>query len=536
MNTILHKINASFVEQGFNLSDQQMAVVEWVINGKGSLELRARAGCGKTFVLMRVVQAIRMANMGEIALMAYNVKIAAEIKEKLEPFEYDWRAVQAGTVHSFGWGAWRKVAPHAKVDNDKIYKLIDSCALEQGGAFFSENSGPIAKLVSLAKQRAIGHLGAIENMDLWYDIWEHFNLDDDVTETVNIEDVIRAAIKVYRMSLNQCREVVDFDDMILAPLYFKARFWPKDWVLVDESQDTNPARRALALAMLKPRTGRMIFVGDPAQAIYGFTGADSDSMKQLREATNAKVLPLNVTRRCPRTVVEQAKRLVPDFIAHEDAPEGICRRTTYDMLEKEGLGKDDAILCRNTAPLISTAYSLISKGIACRVEGRDIGNGLIKLARRWKVRTLDKLLLKLEDYLARQTAKYMSKGQEHRVEQITDQVECLKVVINRCLMLKKTGIDDLVEDIKTMFNITDEKRDTDDKKLPPVCTLSTIHKSKGREWKRVFLLGREKYMPSPYAKKDWQQEQERNLEYVAITRAMQELIDVPAPADNQAAK
>ncbi len=43
-----------------------------------------------------------------------------------------------------------------------------------------------------------------------------------------------------------CREMIDFDDMILAPLYFKAKFWPKDWILVDESQDTNPARRVLA--------------------------------------------------------------------------------------------------------------------------------------------------------------------------------------------------------------------------------------------------------------------------------------------------
>ena len=84
-------------------------------------------------------------------------------------------------------------------------------------------------------------------------------------------------------------------------------------------------------------------------------------------------------------------------------------------------------------------------------------------------------------------------------------------------------VDDLVADIENMFG------NTPDGQQPQVLTLSTIHKSKGREWHRVYLLGREKYMPSPYAKKDWQMEQEKNLEYVAITRALKELIMVTAP-------
>ena len=72
--------------------------------------------------------------------------------------------------------------------------------------------------------------------------------------------------------------------------------------------------------------------------------------------------------------------------------------------------------------------------------------------------------------------------------------------------------------------------DTPDGSQSPVLTLSTVHKSKGREWDRVFILGRSKYMPSPYAKQEWQQAQETNLEYVAITRAMRELIDVEMPS------
>lgn len=501
-----------------HLSEQQQAVIRWVIEDKGSLELLARAGCGKTYTLMSVIDAIVEGKFGDVAIMAYNKKIADEIKVKLEKTGYNWKVAQAGTVHSFGFSVWRKVAPRVTVEANKLHLICNDVA--RSDVFYAENKDAIVKLCSLAKQRAVGHLAPIDESTVWFDIWDHFGLEDDVPESVSPIDVITRAMNVYKISLQQCREVVDFDDMILAPLYFKARFWPKDWILVDESQDTNPARRALALAMLKPGTGRMIFAGDPAQAIYSFTGADSDSMNQLRAATNAKTLPLTITRRCPKTVVALAKNFVPDFTAHESAPEGVVRAITVATLDAEGLGKTDAILCRNTAPLIQTAYSLIAKGTACRVEGREIGTGLIKLARRWKLKTLDKLLLKLEDYLTRQTARYMSKGQEERVQPLTDQVECLRIVIDRCLLAKKNTIDDLVSDIESMFG------NTNDGEQPKVLTLSTGHKSKGREWKRVYILGRAKYMPSPYAKKDWAIIAESNLEYVMITRAMEELIDI----------
>ena len=518
-------MNSKFNPSHWNgLSDQQLEVLRWVHEGTGSLELLARAGCGKTFTLMKVVKAIADSNLGDVAVMAYNKKIADEIKGKLEEAKYDWRIAQAGTVHSFGFSTWRKVAPRVKIDDKKLLNILHHEKMNNPSNFVLQDAGSaIVKMVSLAKQRAFGHLTEVGDTAAWMDIWDHFGIENDVSETIDTLEVVSICKQIYRISLNQCREVIDFDDMILAPLVFRARFWPKDWILVDESQDTNPARRAMALAMLKPRTGRMIFVGDPAQAIYGFTGADSDSMNQLKKATNAKTLPLNVTRRCPKAVVAQAAQLVTDFTAHEDAPEGVIRAIEFADLEKENLSAADVILCRNTAPLIQTAYTLISKGIACRVEGREIGSGLTKLARRWKIKTLDKLLGKLEDYEARQSAKFMSRDQEDRVQAMVDQLDCLRIVIDRCLMAKKNTVDDLVADIESMFG------NTPDGAQPPVLTLSTVHKSKGREFRRVFLLGRDRFMPSPYAKKPWQIEQEKNLEYVAITRAMSELIDVPMP-------
>jgi superfamily I DNA/RNA helicase len=59
-----------------------------------------------------------------------------------------------------------------------------------------------------------------------------------------------------------------------------------------------------------------------------------------------------------------------------------------------------------------------------------------------------------------------------------------------------------------------------------VLTFSTVHKSKGLEWPTVFLLGRNLWMPSPMAEQPWELEQEKNLIYVAITRAMLHLVEV----------
>lgn len=114
----------------------------------------------------------------------------------------------------------------------------------------------------------------------------------------------------------------------------------------------------------------------------------------------------------------------------------------------------------------------------------------------------------------------MSQGKEEKIEQLQDQVECLRVIINRCFAKNIQTVDGLVAEIESMFG------DTPPGQPANVLTLSTCHKSKGREWPRVFILGRKRFMPSPYARKPWQQLQEANLEYVAITRSKQELVDV----------
>jgi len=184
----------------------------------------------------------------------------------------------------------------------------------------------------------------------------------------------------------------------------------------------------------------------------------------------------------------------------------------------ENVTANDVALCRNTKPLVEAAYSFFRVGRACRVEGRDIGEGLIQLATKWKrITTLGALSDKLDEYQLTETAKWTAKDNGFKVQVLEDKCETLRVIIEHLSAEGLTNVNDLVTHIKSMFG------DTPEGEKPKVFTLSTIHKSKGREWERVYILRRD-LMPSKYAKQSWQLEQEYNLEYVAITRAKSELI------------
>jgi DNA helicase II / ATP-dependent DNA helicase PcrA len=487
-----------------NLSPQQVAAINFVRSGSGNAILEAVAGSGKTTTLVAMCSEIR----GSAAFAAYNKKIATEIGEKLSRAGVDTRRVRAATFHSFGFSAWRRVAPGVRVDEKKVDGIMADLDVPE------TLRGFVKSLVSLAKQRAVGVLTRSDEIGVWREIVDHFGMEEGLEEGMDaVDDGIRWAWKVFQRSIKLDHEVVDFDDMIFAPLIHNVRMWQNDWVMIDEAQDTNPARRALAKKMLKPG-GRLIAVGDPHQAIYGFTGADNDSLDVIAREFNCVRLPLTVTYRCPKSVVELARTWVGHISADDSAPEGsvrvISRRDLDGLCPEEG----EAILCRNTKPLVELAFSLIRRRVPCYVEGREIGAGLMRLAKKWKkVTTVGGLRERLEEYLVKETERLVARGQEMKAEALKDRVDTLLVVAEG--FPDDAGLEEIVKVLNDLF------RDGGN----GVC-LSTVHKSKGREWPRVYLLGRNKFMPSPFARQTWQVDQERNLMYVAVTRAMDELVEV----------
>jgi DNA helicase II / ATP-dependent DNA helicase PcrA len=498
---------------------KQVDIFTWAATGTGSAIVEAVAGSGKTTTLVELVKRLK----GTVAFAAYNKAIAVEIGAKLEG-QVDKTKVKSGTFHSFGNSAWRQVAPKVKMDGNKVRDIVAKMDIPERFHAF------VIKAVGLSRQWGIGALTPFDHAPSWDNLVVRFELDGTLTkkgediDAVDLDELtaqaIQYSIAALKTSAKIADKIIDFDDMIYMPVLGDVKMWQNDWVLVDEAQDTNPIRLALAKKMLRPG-GRLIAVGDPRQAIYGFSGADSESLNKIAKEFNAISLPLTTTYRCPKAVVRLAQTWVNHIQADDSAPEGSVTEMVaedFDKLDATALRQDDAILCRNTAPLVKLAFALIRRRIACHVEGRDIGQGLIKLASQWKVKTVGALRGRLEGYRAKEVEKAMAKGQETKAEQVNDRVETLLVIMDT--LKPSDAVSEVVSIIEGLFG------DTPEGGKAKSLTLCTIHRSKGREWHRVYWFGRNKYQPSPYARQDWQVEQEHNLMYVACTRAKSELIEV----------
>lgn len=486
-------------------SPQQAAVHKWIVEGTGSCVVSAVAGSGKTTLIIDGLPLMK----GRIFFGVYNKKIEIELKSRAAPQE----GLYISTMHAAGFGAWRRVNSNVKVDENKCRNIFRALAQDTPAQScdvrIAEFESPVLSLVSYAKQAAVGVGTRTSEINGWKALISHFDVDTLGNDAL----VIELARNVLGESMATDHKIIDFDDMIYAPLVHNAKMYTYDWVLIDEAQDTNAARRALALRMLRPG-GRLIAVGDPHQAIYGFTGADADSLDLIGGAVKAVNMPLTVSYRCPRAVVQHARQFVSHIEAHPSAPEGLVTRMVGGDLPKRAI-PGDAILCRFNAPLIGLAYGFIAAGIPAKVEGREIGAGLKQLARRWRVNSYAKLLERIEAWGEKETQKYRAKEQESRAVGVEDRVECMRTLINRVSRIDphpSNAVQRLCDEIDSIFG---EGIDGS------YVLLSSIHKSKGREWDRVFWL---QTGPSPYARQDWELEQETNLCYVAATRAKRELV------------
>jgi DNA helicase-2/ATP-dependent DNA helicase PcrA len=503
----------------FKPSSEQQRFLDWIKHCDGSAVLEAVAGAGKTTTLVEGVKLMK----GSIFLGAYNKKMAEELKLRIK----DIPNAKAGTFHSAGYTALRRANDKLKDPNDK--KVRELAELHAGGnpLFLDKDFlSAVCKLVSLAKQTGfyVSTLVPEAPVRYWKALVDRHDVADGLPEDADVGVLCTFADRVLKMS-NDYKDVIDFDDMVYLPLLRNLRMWQNDWVLVDEAQDTNAVRRELARRMLKP-SGRLVAVGDPHQAIYGFTGADNDSLQLIKDRFQAATLKLSVSWRCPQAVVTVAREYVKHINAAPTAAAGEVLRSAYKgMLESVSPG--DAVLSRFNAPLVELCFRLIRAGKAAKIEGRSIGEGLVALVGRWKVTTLNALEGKLEKWRDREIAKIEAapKLDENKRDVIRDKFDTLMVLLERAREQNISTVADLKKMILDMFDDVGTAKN--------LVVLSSVHRSKGLEWQKVYLLGRGDVMPPKREMQEWQMEQEINLCYVAVTRAQAILVDVAMPVPGE---
>lgn len=469
-------------------SPYQTAIFAFVETGTGNAIVEAVAGSGKSTTIIEAMKKARGSNI----FLAFNKAIADELKQ---------RGVNGRTFHSLTYGPVCKSRGAASVETNKLHLICKKRLSERDFQLYSSFA---QRMVGLARGVGIGCL--VPDTELaWIELAAHHDL-----ELENDEAEFGRAIEIARKLLDasNASKMVDFDDMLYLAVRDGITLPKFDFVFVDEAQDTNPIQRALLRKIMNPGA-RLVAVGDPAQAIYGFRGADSNSLKLLADEFECISLPLTITYRCPTSVVKYAQQWVSHIQAADNAPEGavIELGTEWDLSMFQ---PNDLVVSRKTAPLIQLAYRFLRERKPVTVLGRDIGAGLKSLISKMKANGIEHLEAKLEAYAQRETEKARAKGDEAKIEAIADKLGSILFLID--------GLEDGFLNIDALCAVIDQLF-TDKKDAVRLCT---IHKSKGLEADRVWWLNRSE-CPAQWVRQDWQREQEINLCYVAATRAKCEL-------------
>lgn len=491
-------------EPEYELSNYQLAIIDFIKNGNGNLVVEACAGAGKTYTLIKCVEEIP--GDKRILLSSFNRDIANVLKKKTK----DMPNVNASTLHSLGLQMLQRNFPNEELALDEfkyksylnrnIKSLSSINTYELKKRDFARYMSNIEDFINFGRCYLCETIKDLEFIEDRYDI-----------DTIADEKEIALDILEYgKHDLSQ----IDYTDMIWLPnvLFCKPIGMQYDWIFVDEAQDLSVCQREIILKCRKINT-RMCLVGDSEQSLYAFSSADPESFKMLKELPNTTSLPLSISYRCANKIVDFASKIVPTIEPNNDGREGEVKYNVQLDEIKDG----DMVLCRNNAPLMQVYVDFIKQGKKCFIRGKDIGLNLKNMVKRTGIDVLNKNLQEdgvfirlydalfdiINDIIGKYNVTYHDAVESAIVSNRLDMIKALEILSDDI-----NTADELIEKINNIFS---------DRKKGGI-SLSTIHKAKGLEAENVYIACRH-LMPSNRAKKDWEIRQEYNLMYVAYTRA-----------------
>lgn len=473
-------------------SDFQQAIYKNVKEENSNLLVNAVAGSGKTTTIIECMKLLPN-NVSKLSA-AFNKSIVKELSERT-PDE-----VITGTMHSLGMQSIRSKLWKTKVVEKKIQKLI----YESIGSVNLKDEERMSFIYRTNKMVDLVRLYGLDIDDV-LNLFEVGSEQGFLLENKDFEFIK----KILQRSNNIVAKEIDFIDMIYQPIRLDLPIKKYDVVFIDEVQDLSVIQQQFLMKTIK-RGGKFIGVGDEYQAIYGFAGADFNSFKKLRETPNTKELPLSICYRCDKSIVTFAQKIVPHIMFREDAENGVVRNGDFSELQK-----GDMILCRNNQPLVRACLDLMKEGKSAKIKGRDIAAELISSLKQAKHNNVIVAKHRLKHVVEKQYNLLKSYGikKPERTESYARVKERISILTDEILPIVKTT----EEGVNLINRIFDEKESKNR------ITLSSIHKSKGLENERVFVLKPE-LMPSKFARTENEKIQEKNLEYVCYTRAKKQLI------------
>lgn len=290
------------------LNDKQ---ADAVLHAHGPLLIIAGAGSGKTRVLTyRIAQLIasKHAWPSQILALTFTNKAAREMRERIEKvIGPEANKLWMGTFHSIFTKILRIEADRIGFKTDfSIYDSDDSDRVIKG-ILQELRIDPREIKPNQVRFRISGAKNQMISADEYANKWVQGTLDD----------IAAQVYKIYNQRLFNSN-AMDFDDLLIRPIQlfqdnpdvlqrYQERF---KFILIDEYQDTNKAQYTVT-KLLASNHENICVVGDDAQSIYSFRGADISNILNFKEDyTTATEIALEQNYRSTKMILKCADSII----------------------------------------------------------------------------------------------------------------------------------------------------------------------------------------------------------------------------------
>lgn len=597
-------------KESFELSNYQKAIINYVRSQRGNLLVDAKAGAGKTSTLLLIADEISKQNK-KCLFLAFNKHIADEISSKINNPNH----CMSKTIHSLGLSfirsyLYRKHQTNYDlvINTDKLREIVKDQYSKLCYDIIQQNyekdlsaedlkslhSNLISDLVLLCNFSRFYNINYKLNNSLKPLIFRFcWNLGDYLSDIPNYQQVVINSLD-YTKYLFENPKVdenntpiyeIDYVDMIYFPVYYNmyVPFGIKpylDYILCDECQDVSILQQKF-LQQLKTDNNRYIFVGDQKQAIYGFAGADTNSINNLKKNFVLKELPLNICYRCPESVIRITQDIVPEIEwnpTRED--KGNVELIEYKSL-KDILQDGDIIIGRKNRDLVKIYRNFVlHQHRKVKFRNTELVNSLVndmeyvikEYIRLYnKYLNVDKQVHTYMDHYKKENKSYTDEQLQNEKEFAIKQAITNNMNLQKPISRSKYNIDYLQTCMKEYKEEGAYEYETDNKQTEyfeiiesfiddykkvnssilvtdfikylksfltkglndNVPIISSIHAMKGGEADNIFIYDYPRFPYSFGRQGDDEKQQETNLQYVALTRAKKNLYLIKITPGNE---
>lgn len=523
--------------------------------------VEALAGTGKSFLICLLTEGTKTSDI----YVAFNNSIAKEFQEKIKNPK-----TKVSTLHSLGFSIMNtnlnessnggsrsggigvsrgSGSAKAQLDNFKIHKIVDDMISKSYGRYVDFEKRIFIKdsYVSLYN---LCRLRCVNMNETWqvHQVIHNYNLFTDYSgndfTSPDVSTIVTWLKEIDRKSKAdfESNHAIDFTDMLyithekLKTGEWKVPYWNLYTnIYVDECQDLSSLQFSL-LKYIQRKGGRYVLVGDFRQSIYNFAGADAKSFKTIEKLFSPLTkfeLPINY--RCPSSHLEKVnKEFNIPIQPRPNAPKG-----TIKTIEKKDIKKyikpGDMVISRKNKWFSDVVITLATSGIPIYIEDKEMVESLLKTIKDSKTTTLGGLKIKLKKIIsdASKSLEKIAQTQTNSNEDETQKVQDFSLTnsridnINFILDILKSyqkefpnaSVINFSNYVSKILNIIPNK---------DCVRICSVHKAKGLEAENVFVLNEAKVC-TDFRNSIEQQEQEKNLSYISITRAKDTLYLVKEP-------